>query len=111
MQRVRGGGRDGRIALRGRSRLVSECRIVVSVDDVVRNSGVIRLFRPERLENSARLQLIRVCLVRRRRGRSEGDRIEDQGLGIGRLSHRQVVHRVRVRDDARPLILVLEIIV
>ena len=77
----------------------------------MREPRVIRLLRPERLENAARLQLIRVCLVRRRRGRGERDRVEDHGFGVRRLLHHELVHRALVRDDARPLILVLEVVV
>jgi hypothetical protein len=72
---------------------------------------MIRLLLPERLENAARFQLICECLVRRRRGGGERDRVKNHRLGVFRLLDRQLVHRALVVDHTRALILALEIVV
>ena len=81
------------------------------MNDVVREPGMIGLLRPKRLEDTARLQLIRVGLVSWWSGRGERDRIEDHRLGVRRLAHHELVHRALVRDHPRSLILVLEVVV
>src|SRR5206468_12761506 len=107
----RSGWRDARIALRGRARTIRERRVVVGVDDVMREPGMIRLLSPQRLEDAGRLELPRVGLVRRRRSRGEGDGEEDLRLGVCRLLCYELSHRALVGEGARPLILVLEVVV
>lgn len=77
----------------------------------MREPRVVRLLGPERLEDTGCLQLIRVRLVRRRRGRGERDSVEDLGFRISLLKPNEPVHRALVREDARALILVLEVVV
>ena len=111
VQRVRRRGRDRRVALRGETRAGSERGDVVGVDDVVRESRVIGLLRPERLEDPPRLDLLRVRLVRRQRRGDERDRVEDLRLRVGRLRGDELGHRALVRDLARVLVRVLVVVV
>ena len=71
---------------------------------------MVGLLGQQRLENTARLELIRVRLVRGRCGRGERNGVEDRGFGVRRMPHHELVHRAFVRDDARSLIFVLNVV-
>ncbi len=58
VQRVRHPGRDFAVALRRLQPARSERRVVVGVDDVMRDARMIRVLFEERLENGGGLKLI-----------------------------------------------------
>ena len=90
--------------MRGFERLIGERRHVVAVNDVVRDSRMVRLERVQLFQNRARLQLVCVRFVRRQRGRRERQRPEDRRFAIVRIFRREIAHRFFVGDDAGALI-------
>ena len=65
-----------RVAPRGSKRLFGEWRMIVGVNDVVREAGVLRVLLEERLQNRRCLQLLRVVLVAGERGLVHRQRIK-----------------------------------
>ena len=91
-----------RVALRRVERLRRQRRHVVAVDDVVREAGMIRMLREERLEDRDRLQPARVGLVgqvlgrrERRARRRSPPRCRPDSCAARRS------HRIAIRRDAR----------
>ena len=79
VQCVRSGGRDLSVVLRGVQGPSSQRRHIVSVDDVVRQSRVIRKPSVQGLEYLSRFQLPRVSLVGRVGGSGYGKCVEPVG--------------------------------
>jgi hypothetical protein len=65
---------------------------------------VIRLRRPQRLQERARPTLPGVRLVGGRGGRDERERVEDLRLGVGGLPRDEPGHRALVGEHARALV-------
>ena len=88
MVRIRRGGSNLRIHARCPKPLLNENRIVVTVNDVVSYTRVLRLLRKYRLKNFAALTLIGKRLVRFRSGDRERQSVQDGCfvvVGISRL--------------------------
>ena len=102
--RVRHGRRDLRVAPRSAEPARGQGRIVIAVDDVVRDAGMVRLLGQDLLEDRARLQLIGVRLVGRRRRRVQRERIEHRGLAVVGIAPVELLHRLLVGGGPRAMV-------
>ena len=108
--RVRRGGRDLGVFVRGGDPALGERLEVVSVDDVVRKPGMRGLLLVDGLENRAGLELSRVTLVGVIDRFEQGERVEDRRLLVLRILARELFHRPLVAFAAlrnRSLVVVL----
>ena len=96
--------RDVSIAQRRRQSVFGHLRRVVGVDQVVRHPRMIRQFRPHLFEDRARLLLIGVGLVRRRRSCNQGERIERAAFPIVGIAQVYLLHRFFIGDGAGAVI-------
>src|SRR5262245_13673105 len=82
-----------------------ERRIVVTVNQIVRNAGMLRFNSQNTVQNFSGLLLVRVALViRRHPRRNERQRVEDRGLMIFRVTPAESLHRVAISERARPVV-------
>ena len=99
------GVRDGRsdlgVAPGRRDALVGEGREVVRVNQVVRDTRVLRVLRVQPFEDPGRLQLAGICHVVLRRSSLECQRVEDLRLEVVRVPRGQRLQRVRVALEPR----------
>ena len=95
--------RERRITPRRRERFFRQRRMIVGVDDVVRQARVFRMLLEERLENRRRLQLLNVLLVCCERGLVDRKGIENPPLHVSRILRDQPLHALFVRERPRPL--------
>jgi hypothetical protein len=95
-----------RVAPRRLERAVGQRRIVVAVNDVVRQAGVIRVGGDQRFENRASLQRFGVAGVGRRRGgdRRDGQGVKDRRLRVGAIRGGHPADGVAIGDEPRQLI-------
>ena len=82
---VRRRRRDLRVELGGGQAFVGDRRIIVEMDQIVRDTGMLRLALPDRLQDCRALELLRVGLVIGRRRRIERDRIENLRFVVVRI--------------------------
>ena len=101
---VRRGRRDAGIALRRVEALLGDRRIVIEVDQVVRDAGMARLPLEDRLEDFRALELIGVGLVGRRGADIERDGIEDLRFVVVGIALRQRLHRLEIGLHAGAMI-------
>ena len=101
---VRRARRDRRIALCRVEPLIGDRRIVVEVDQIMRNAGMVRLALEDRLEDRRALELLGVGLVARRGRNVEGDRVVDLRLVVVGIFRRQRLHRLEISLHARPIL-------
>ena len=97
-------GRDVGIAQRRRQPVFGHFRRVVGVDQVMRDPRMVGQLRPHRLQDRARLFLIGVGLVGRRRSRDQGEGIEHAAFPIIGIAQMHLLHRFFVSDGARAVI-------
>jgi hypothetical protein len=83
VERMRYVGRDAAVLLGGGQAAGRERRVVVGVDDVVRDARVGPVLLEERLEDRRRLELVRVREIRRRRRPEQRQGAEQGHLQIG----------------------------
>ena len=100
MRRVR---RDLGIAQRRGEAFGGDRRIVIQMDQIVGDAGVLRLPLPDRLQDGGALELVGVGLVGGRRRHIQGDRIEDLRLVVVGIFCRQRLHLLQVGLHARLL--------
>ena len=100
VERVRRVRRDLRVAPGRIERPRRQRRHVEAVNDVVRQTRMLRLPLELLLEDAGGLQLVRIGLVRRQRGLSQGQRVEDSRLDIVGMAAGQRLHRLFVRDGS-----------
>ena len=99
--RVRRIRRDLRIAQRRRQAFGGDARIVVQMDQIMRDAGMLRLALEDRLEDGRPLELVGVGLVGGRRRDIERDRVEDLGFVVIGIFRRQRLHRLQIGLHAR----------
>ena len=100
MKRVGRRRRDGRVAPGRGEALVRDRGIVVAVDQIVGDARMLWLLGEDLLEHARGLQLVGVGLVRRQRGRVEGERVEDRRLTVLGVTRRELLHRLPVGERA-----------
>ena len=100
MQRVRRRWRNVGVAHRRREPLVGDRRVIVSVDQVVRDAGMVLALFELRFQDRRALHRPRDCLVGRRLGRDQVNRREDLRLVV-RIFLRQLFECVGQRAHAR----------
>src|SRR5262245_15287162 len=82
-----------------------ERRIVVTVNQIVRNAGMLRFDSQNTVQNFSGLLLVRVALViRHDPRRNERQRVEDHGLMIFRVTPVESPHRIAISERARPMV-------
>ena len=81
------------IALRRIQSLLSQHRIIVGVDDVVRETGMSRLLQEDRFENLGRLLLIRVSLVIEGSISNQRKGVKDGRFAVLRIPSVKRLHR------------------
>ncbi len=86
VKRMRRVGRDGGIGFRRRQALLGDRRIVVAVDQVVGDAGMVRMCLEQRFEYRGGLELVGVVLVGGIEIRRGDQRRQDLGLGVVRIS-------------------------
>ena len=101
---MRRGWRDLGIASRGIEALLGDRRIVVEVNEIVRDAGMLRLALGDRLEDCRALELVGVGLVGRRGRCVERERVMDLRLVVLRILLCQLLHRLGIGHDARAVI-------
>jgi hypothetical protein len=94
--RVRRRRRDLGIAPSGVQPLLGDRRVVVEVDQVVRDAGMAGLALEDRLQDRGTLELVGIALVARRGGDVEGDRVFDLRLVVGRIARGDRFHRLQI---------------
>ena len=104
MEGVRRRRGDLVVASRRRKPSVGQGRVVVAVDQVMRDAGVIRLRSEDRLEDPRGVPLVRVRLVGGRRGRVERERVEDGRLGVIGITLVNAAHGRLVAEGPTPMI-------
>ena len=93
VRRVRG---NLGIVLRRIQSQLSQHRIIVGMDDVVRETRMSRLLQEDRFENLGRLLLIRVSLVIGRSIRDQRQGIKDGRFAVLRIPAVQRLHRILI---------------
>ena len=93
---MRRGGRDLCVTPGGIESLLGDRRIVVEVDQIVRDAGMQRLTLEDSLEDRRPLQLIGIGLVGGRCRDIQGQRIINLRLVIVRIALRQLLHRLQI---------------
>ncbi len=104
MQRVRSGGRDLRITARGGNAELRQLRLVVAVDQVMRDSGMIGLGGEKFFENGGRLLAIGERRVMVRLRGKQRERVEDSGFVIVWEGLVDLLHRVGIGLGAGVLV-------
>jgi hypothetical protein len=103
MQRVRSPRRDLRVAGGRAQPFIGDGRIVVGVDQVVRDARMVGLALEYLLQDGRRLKLVGIGLVIRRGGDIEGERVEHLRLVVARIALRKLLHGLEVGLDARAM--------
>ena len=96
MQRVRRGRSYQRVDFRRRQSSSRQLRIVIGMDQVVRDSRVLRVSAKERLKQIRRLLLIGMRFICRRCIGQQRQRIKHLSFHIREVVLRQSLHRVLV---------------
>ena len=104
VQRVRRPGSQLCVISRCRQSEVGELRVIETVNDVMRDAGMLRFERKNPIQDLSRFFLIRVCLVLRIGDSEKCEGMEDRGLVIIRVRRRNRVHRFFIRHHARVVI-------
>lgn len=104
MERVRRIGSDLCVATRGVERQRGQGWIVIAVDDVVRETGMIGLLGKNFLQDGAGLFLIGVGFVSYWRVGAEGQGVENLGFAILRVARLEVLHGLFIGQRARVMI-------
>src|SRR3989442_214116 len=104
VERVRRGWRDRGVTPRGGEPLLGDRRVIVAVDQIVRDTRMLRLRGEHLLEDPRGLELVGVRLVRRERGRVERQGVEDRRLAIVRVARGELLHRLPVAERAGPVV-------
>src|SRR5215211_365404 len=100
MLRMRGGGCDRRISLGGANPLFRESGRVIEVNEVMRDAGMPRLPREDRLQQRRALELIGIGLVSRRGRYIERDAVQYLRFVIISVAGCQSLHRLEICLDA-----------
>src|SRR5947209_7192010 len=90
-----------RVFLCRRKRAIHERRIIVSMDDVMRRPGMLRLFCKHLFQNLARLELVLVGLVETVSRGEERKSIKDARLTIVRVALRDLTHLAHISRGTR----------
>jgi len=100
VQRMRYPWRDGIITLRGGQSTLSERRVVVTMNQVMNDTGMVCILFPQLFEGSGCLELLRQARVIGRGITDSEDRegVEGLDLEIVRILVAQLVHRFFVGD-------------
>ena len=77
-----GGGRDLGIGSRSNKRLLGQHRVVITVDQIVSDPGMVRLLLQDRFENFAAFPLVSQRFVRFRRRNVQHQRVADGGFAV-----------------------------
>ncbi len=95
MQGVRNPRRDGTVASGGGQSALGERWIIVAMDQIVGDAGMVRVFLPQLFQESSRLQLVGQSRVSRRRITNrqyregvKGLRFKIVGILVVKLAHR-----------------------
>ena len=86
------GRRNFRVHARGRQASLRQHRVVIAMDDVMRDTGMVRLLLEHRFEDFAASPLIRKRLVGFGRGDGERQRVENRSLVIVGVSGLHFAH-------------------
>ena len=97
-------GRHLGVASSGRKPVLRERGRIIKVDQIMGDSGMLRLTRPNLLQNCRSLKLIGISLVGRRRRDVESQCVIDLGFIIMRIALRQLVHRLEVGQNAGAMV-------
>ena len=103
VQGVRDPRRDVVVLARGHQGPGRQARVVVSMDDVMSDAGVLRILLEQRLEQRRRFELLLVGLVGRRCGPEQRQRVEHRHLEILRVLVVQILKRITERARPRPM--------
>ena len=79
-------------------------RIVVEMDQIVRDAGMLRLALEDRLQDRRAFELVGVGLVGRRGRRVERERVVDLRLVVFRIALRQLLHGLGIGLHARAVV-------
>ena len=101
---MRSSRRDFGITLGRPEPLIRDRRIVVGVDQVMSDAGVIGLALEDRLQDRRGLELVRVGLVRRRRRHVQRQGIVHLRFVVVRIALRQLLHRLHIGLYARAVV-------
>ena len=102
VERVRHPWRNRSITLRGAEPALSQCRIIVAMDQVMNDTRMIWVLFPKLFEDDGCLELFRQARVVRCRVAYSQDRetVERLGFEIVRILVAELTHRVFVSHDA-----------
>ena len=87
---VRGGRRNLGVQSRRFQPLLCQHRIVIAMNDVMRDAWMVRLLLENRLKNFAALALVGKCLVRLRRGDRQRQSVKNGRFTVARISTLQL---------------------
>ena len=104
MLRMRRGGRDLRIALGSIKSFLGNGRIVVQMDQVVRDARMLRLPFKDRLEQRGTLKLVGISFIRRRSGNIQCDRVGNLGFIVFRITQCHLFFSFQIVLHARAMI-------
>src|SRR3989454_8313999 len=104
-------GRDLGITARGIERLRGQRSIVVAVNDVMGQTGVLGLFGKDFFQNRAGLLLVCISLIPGRRVGSHRQRVKNSGFAVFGIPRLELLHGLLVSQRARAVILLVEILV
>ena len=96
-------GRDLGVKPRSLQPFLGDRRVVIEVDQVVGDAGMLRLPLEDRLEDGRPLELVGVALVGRRGRRVQRERVMDLRLVVVGIALRNLLHRLRVGLRARQM--------
>ena len=104
VQPVRRRGGDFGITLCRFEPLIRDRRIIVGVNQVMSDAGVIRLALEDRLQDRCGLELVRIGLVCRRRCHVQRQGIIHLRFVVVRIALRQLLHHLHIGLDARAVV-------
>ena len=104
MLRMRRGGRDLRITLGSIKPFLGNGRIVIQMDQVVRDARMLRLPFKDGLEKRGTLKLIGISFIRGRSGNIQCDRVGNLGLIVFRIMQCHLFFSFQIVLNARAMI-------
>src|SRR6267378_2638683 len=104
---VRRGWRDFGVHARSPQTLLGKHRIVVAMNDVVGDAGMMRLLLEDGLKNFATFALIRESLVGFRGGDGQSQRMKDGGFAVRGVGSLQLAHFLLEDAGVRCVVLVV----
>src|SRR6266567_2754338 len=85
--------------------------VIITVDEIVGDTGMPWLLRKDFFEDCRRLELVHIRFVSRRRGADESQGIKNSGLGVIWIARGQPLHGLLVRQPPRAVIGALHVFI